>query len=56
MLLLGRVGLMASDTLRGMLWNVVIGLSAAILISTVTYYAVERPTVTWARRYRYGMT
>jgi peptidoglycan/LPS O-acetylase OafA/YrhL len=56
MLLLGRAGLMASDTLRGMLWNVAIGLGAAILISTITYYAVERPAVDWARRYRYGMT
>jgi len=56
MLLLGRAGLMASDTLRGMLWNVAIGLSAAIAISTVTYYVVERPAVDWARRYRYGMT
>jgi peptidoglycan/LPS O-acetylase OafA/YrhL len=56
MLLLGRAGLMASDTLSGMLWNVAIGLSAAILISTVTYYAVERPAVNWARRHRYGMT
>jgi peptidoglycan/LPS O-acetylase OafA/YrhL len=56
MLLLGRAGLMASDTLGGMLWNLAIGLTAAILISTVTYYAVERPAVNWARRYRYGMT
>ncbi|WP_029115318.1 acyltransferase [Mycobacterium sp. URHB0044] len=56
MLLLGRAGLMASDTLSGLLWNVAIGLTAAILISTVTYYAVERPAVNWARRYRYGMT
>lgn len=55
MLLLGRAGLMASDSIRGMLWNVAIGLTAAILISTVTYYAVERPAVNWARRYRYGM-
>jgi peptidoglycan/LPS O-acetylase OafA/YrhL len=55
MLLLGRAGVMASDTLGGMLWNVAIGLSAAVLISVVTYYVVERPAVNWAKRYRYGM-
>jgi peptidoglycan/LPS O-acetylase OafA/YrhL len=55
MLLLGRAGVMASDTLGGMVFNVTIGLSAAILISTVTYYVVEQPAVNWARRYRYGM-
>ena len=53
MLLLGRAGLMAGDTLGGMVCNVAIGLSAALLISTVTYYAVERPAVNWGRRYRY---
>lgn len=54
MLLLGRAGLMASDTLGGMVWNVMLGLSAALAISTLTYYVVERPAVNWARRYRYG--
>jgi peptidoglycan/LPS O-acetylase OafA/YrhL len=54
MLLLGRAGLMASDTLGGMVWNVALGLTAAVLISVVTYYAVERPAVNWAKRYRYG--
>jgi peptidoglycan/LPS O-acetylase OafA/YrhL len=52
MLLLGRAGLMASDTLGGMVWNVALGLTAAVLISVVTYYAVERPAVNWAKRYR----
>jgi peptidoglycan/LPS O-acetylase OafA/YrhL len=54
MLLLGRAGLMASDTLGGMVWNVALGLTAAVLISVVTYYVVERPAVNWAKRYRYG--
>jgi peptidoglycan/LPS O-acetylase OafA/YrhL len=55
MLLLGRAGLMAGDSVGGMVCNVVTALSAALLISTVTYYLVEQPTVNWARRYRYGM-
>ena len=54
MLVLGRAGLMASDTLDGMVWNVALGLTAAVLISVVTYYVVERPAVNWAKRYRYG--
>jgi peptidoglycan/LPS O-acetylase OafA/YrhL len=54
MLLLGRAGLMAGDTLDGMVWNVALGLIAAVLISMVTYYVVERPAVDWAKRYRYG--
>jgi peptidoglycan/LPS O-acetylase OafA/YrhL len=55
MLLLGRWGLMGSDSPSGMVYNVVIALIATMLVSTVTYYAVERPAVNWARRYRYGM-
>jgi peptidoglycan/LPS O-acetylase OafA/YrhL len=55
MLLLGRWGLMGSDSLGGMLYSVAIGLCVTLLVSTVTYYAVEQPVVNWARRYRYGM-
>lgn len=55
MLLLGRWGLLGSDSLGGMLYNVAIGLCVTLLVSTVTYYAVEQPIVNWARRYRYGM-
>ncbi|BBY48979.1 acyltransferase [Mycolicibacterium arabiense] len=55
MLLFGRWGLMGSDSLGGMLYNVAIGLCVTLLVSTVTYYAVEQPIVNWARRYRYGM-
>jgi peptidoglycan/LPS O-acetylase OafA/YrhL len=46
---------MGSDSLGGMLYNVAIGLCVTLLVSTVTYYAVEQPIVNWARRYRYGM-
>lgn len=53
MLLLGRWGLLAGDTLRGMLYNVVVVLVATLLISAVTYYLVERPVMDWARRYRH---
>lgn len=55
MLLLGRWGLLGADTVGGMAYNVAIVLGATLLISTVTYYAVEQPVVNWARRYRYGM-
>ena len=52
MLLLGRWGLLAGDTFRGLLYNVVIVLAATLLISTVTYYLVEKPVMNWARQYR----
>jgi peptidoglycan/LPS O-acetylase OafA/YrhL len=52
MLLLGRWGVLAGDTLQGMLYNVVVVLAATILISMVTYYLVEKPTVNMARSYR----
>jgi peptidoglycan/LPS O-acetylase OafA/YrhL len=53
MLLLGRSGVLAGDTLAGMLYNVVIVIAATILISTVTYYSVEKPVMNVARRYRH---
>ena len=53
MLLLFRARLMAGDTLSGMIRNVVVALTATMLISTVTYYLVESPAMNLARRYRY---
>jgi peptidoglycan/LPS O-acetylase OafA/YrhL len=44
---------LAGDTLAGMLYNVVIVIAATILISTVTYYSVEKPVMNVARRYRH---
>ena len=53
MLLLGRWGVLAGDTLTGMLYNVVLVLAATLLISTVTYYGVEKPVMNLTRRYRH---
>ena len=53
LLLLGRWGLMAGDSVAGMARNVVVGLAATMVISTVTYYLVEKPAVTVTRRYRH---
>lgn len=53
LLLLGRWGLMAGDTVAGMLLNVVVALAATLLISTVTYYLVERPAIQVTRKYRH---
>jgi peptidoglycan/LPS O-acetylase OafA/YrhL len=53
MLLLGRWGLLAGDTVQGMLYNVVVVLTATLLISTVTYYLVEKPVMDWTRQYRH---
>lgn len=53
MLLLARWGVLAGDTLTGMLYNVVVVLVVTMLISTVTYYGVEKPVMNVARRYRH---
>jgi peptidoglycan/LPS O-acetylase OafA/YrhL len=52
LLLLGRLGWMAGDTLPGMLHNIVLLLAATILAATVTYYLFEKPAMNWARRAR----
>jgi peptidoglycan/LPS O-acetylase OafA/YrhL len=52
MLLLGRWGLMAGDSVLGMLRNVVVVLTVTLLVSAVTYYLVEQPAMNWAKRYR----
>lgn len=53
MLVLGRWGLMAGDSVPGMLQNIVVVLAATILVSTITYYLVEEPCMKAARRYRH---
>jgi peptidoglycan/LPS O-acetylase OafA/YrhL len=53
MLLLGRFGLMAGDSLLGMLQNTVLVLVVTLLVSTVTYYLVEEPVMKAAKRYRH---
>jgi peptidoglycan/LPS O-acetylase OafA/YrhL len=52
LLLLGRLGWMAGDTLSGMLHNIVILLAATILAASVTYYLIEKPAMNYARRLR----
>lgn len=52
LLLLGRLGWMAGDTLPGMLRNIVVLLAATILAATVTYYLIEKPAMNYARRLR----
>jgi peptidoglycan/LPS O-acetylase OafA/YrhL len=52
MLMLYRWGLIAGDTLPGMLQNVVVAMAFTILVSTITYYLVERPVMNAAKRYR----
>jgi peptidoglycan/LPS O-acetylase OafA/YrhL len=52
LLVMGRWGLMAGDTLVGMLQNVLVVLAVTLLVSTVTYYLVEEPVMTAAKRYR----
>jgi peptidoglycan/LPS O-acetylase OafA/YrhL len=53
MLVLGRWGLMAGDTLPGMLRNVAVVLAVTLLVSAVTYYLVEEPIMNVAKRYRH---
>ncbi|MCW2515230.1 MAG: oatA 2 [Mycobacterium sp.] len=53
MLVLGRWGLMAGDTLPGMLRNVTLVLAVTLVISTLTYYLVEEPIMNAAKRYRH---
>jgi peptidoglycan/LPS O-acetylase OafA/YrhL len=52
LLLLGRLGWMAGDTLPGMLQNVVLLLTVTILAASVTYYLIEKPAMNYARKLR----
>jgi peptidoglycan/LPS O-acetylase OafA/YrhL len=52
LLMLGRFGWMAGDTLGGMLWNTVLVLGATILMGSITYYLVEKPAMKYAKRVR----
>ena len=53
MLMLYRFGLLAGDSMLGMVTNIVLVLAVTIVVSTLTYYAVEQPAMDIARRYRY---
>ncbi|MDT5177978.1 MAG: hypothetical protein QOJ95_2176 [Mycobacterium sp.] len=52
LLVLGRVGWMAGDTLGGMLINIVLVLACTILAGAITYYLVEKPVMNYAKRVR----
>lgn len=52
LLMLGRIGWMAGDTLPGMLLNIVLALAVTILAGAITYYAIEKPAMNYAKRVR----
>ena len=52
LLMLGRFGWMSSDNLPGMLLNIVLVLAVTILMGSITYYLVEKPTMNYAKRVR----
>jgi peptidoglycan/LPS O-acetylase OafA/YrhL len=51
-LLLGRYDLAAGDSWSGMFRNVAVVAVVTILLSTITYYAVERPGLGLVKRFR----
>jgi peptidoglycan/LPS O-acetylase OafA/YrhL len=53
MLLFGRWGLMAGDSVPGLMLNVTGVLTVTLLVSAVTYYCVERPATNFAKRFPY---
>jgi peptidoglycan/LPS O-acetylase OafA/YrhL len=53
MLMMYRFGLLAGDSMLGMVTNIVLVLAVTMVVSTLTYYAVEQPAMNLARRYRY---
>ncbi|KAA0118053.1 acyltransferase [Mycolicibacterium sp. P9-22] len=52
LLLLGRYDLAAGDSWSGMFRNVAVVAAVTILLSTITYYAVERPGLGLVKRFR----
>lgn len=52
LLLLGRYDLAAGDSWSGMFRNVAVVALVTILLSTITYYAVERPGLDLVKRFR----
>jgi peptidoglycan/LPS O-acetylase OafA/YrhL len=52
LLMLGRLGWMAGDTLPGMLMNIVLVLTVTILAGALTYYLIEKPAMNYAKRVR----
>lgn len=52
LLVLGRSGLMAGDTVTGMLRNVALVLSVSLVLAALTHRLVEKPAMAVAKRYR----
>lgn len=52
LLLLGRYHLVAGDTWGGMFRNMAVVTAVTLVLSTVTYYAVERPGLDLVKRFR----
>jgi peptidoglycan/LPS O-acetylase OafA/YrhL len=55
MLLMGRLSWMAGDTPLGMLRNIVLLVVVTLLVSTVTYYVVEKPAMDLVHRHRHKL-
>ncbi|WP_167103681.1 acyltransferase [Mycobacterium sp. DL592] len=52
LLVLGRHGLMAGDTVAGMLRNVALVLAVSLVLASLTHRFVEKPAMAVAKRYR----
>jgi len=52
LLVLGRLGWMAGDTVPGMLLNIVLLLAVMIAAGSLTYYLIEKPGMNYAKRIR----
>jgi peptidoglycan/LPS O-acetylase OafA/YrhL len=52
LLVMGRLGWMAGDSVGGMLRNIALVMTVAVLAATITYRYVERPALKLAKRYR----
>jgi peptidoglycan/LPS O-acetylase OafA/YrhL len=52
LLVLGRLGWLAGDSLPGMLVNIALVLAVTILAGSVTYHLVEKPAMNYAKRFR----
>ena len=52
LLMLGRIGWMAGDTLPGMLSNIVLTLAVTLVAGSITYYLIEKPAMNYAKRVR----
>ena len=50
MLLLGRYGLAGSDTWGGMFWNIFATVAVTMILATITYYLVEKPSLQGVKR------